>query len=150
MLTIRKMHEDDMQAMYEVALRAFKEDRDLYGQYPPLINLTKKCLRPSKKSGYAFLYDDRLIGGGFIWQILGKATLGAIFIEPEFQSQGLGQQIMRMIEGEFPNAKKWTLETPYQSYRNHHFYEKLGYKKIGESQPDKHNDFKVFIYEKAV
>lgn len=149
MLTIRKMQPTDLPELYDIALCAFQEDFELYGQYPPLLDQKRRRLRPGTRWGYVFACDGRMIGGGYAWQLAHKATLGAIFIAPEFQGRGLGQQIMRMIENQFPTAKRWRLETPYQSYRNHHFYEKLGYKKIGMSQPDKRSDFKVIRYEKS-
>jgi len=45
-------------------------------------------------------------------------------------------------------VKKWSLDTPYLSYRNHHFYEKMGYKKVGETQLEKGSKFRLFEYEK--
>ncbi len=41
-------------------------------------------------------------------------------------------------------------ETPYKSYRNHHFYEKLGYSRVGEEKPDPGKEFCLYIYEKKV
>jgi hypothetical protein len=54
---------------------------------------------------------------------------------------------MKFLFEEFAGAEKWTLETPYLSFRNHHFYEKLGYKKVGETQPEP-DGFHLFLYEK--
>ncbi len=36
------------------------------------------------------------------------------------------------IEQDNPDAESWELVTPFDRYRNHHFYQKMGYKKIGE------------------
>ena len=36
------------------------------------------------------------------------------------------------LEEEYTEARTWMLETPDYSKRNHHFYEKCGFKKIGE------------------
>lgn len=57
---------------------------------------------------------------------------------------------MRLIEEKYPDAKSWFLDTPYLSFRNHHLYEKMGYKKIGEEIPDKESNFKLFLYEKIM
>lgn len=38
------------------------------------------------------------------------------------------------MNDKFSNAITWTLETPYLSYRNHHFYEKHGFVKVGETE----------------
>jgi hypothetical protein len=50
----------------------------------------------------------------------------------------------------YPDARKWSLDTPYKSYRNHYFYEKHGYVKVGETQPEKENEFYLFLYEKNI
>lgn len=41
---------------------------------------------------------------------------------------------MKLVEEEFPSAVEWVLDTPHLNFRNHHFYEKIGYKKIGQHQ----------------
>lgn len=41
---------------------------------------------------------------------------------------------MQLIEVEFPRAVQWSLDTPYLNIKNHHFYEKLGYIKVGEHE----------------
>ncbi|MFJ6210225.1 GNAT family N-acetyltransferase [Lysinibacillus sp. NPDC092081] len=57
-----------------------------------------------------------------------------MFISKKYQNKGLGSQIMKLVEGEFPLAVEWVLDTPHLNSRNHHFYEKIGYKKIGQHQ----------------
>ncbi|MCL9777185.1 hypothetical protein [Vibrio methylphosphonaticus] len=57
---------------------------------------------------------------------------------------------MELIENEYSHVPVWNLVTPYKAYRNHHFYEKLGYRKVGEVQPNPDNDFKVFEYQKVL
>jgi hypothetical protein len=39
---------------------------------------------------------------------------------------------MQFVENEFPSAVEWCLDTPYLNTRNHYFYEKLGYQKVGK------------------
>ncbi|MEH7464886.1 GNAT family N-acetyltransferase, partial [Bacillus thuringiensis] len=41
---------------------------------------------------------------------------------------------MNLIHQEFPEAEKWSLDTPEDNIRNHRFYEKCGYKVVGEHQ----------------
>lgn len=66
----------------------------------------------------------------------------------EYQNKGLGSNIISQIESIFPNVKTWSLDTPKDNRRNRHFYEKLGYKKNGET---KINDWLILIeYEKNV
>lgn len=43
---------------------------------------------------------------------------------------------MIFIENEkiFEDASIWTLETPHKSYKNHSFYEKMGYVRTGHEE----------------
>jgi GNAT superfamily N-acetyltransferase len=72
----------------------------------------------------------------------GHYNLGRIYIDPDYQNKGIGAQTMKFIESAFRDSQKWTLGTPKLAFRNHHFYEKLGYVRIGDDGPD------GYIYEK--
>ena len=52
------------------------------------------------------------------------------------------------IENAYPHVKRWSLDTPYQNYKNHDFYEKQGYVKVDEIKPVKDIDFWLFEYVK--
>jgi hypothetical protein len=39
---------------------------------------------------------------------------------------------MAFMENAFPKARRWTLGTPLWNLRTQHFYEQVGYVKIGE------------------
>lgn len=80
----------------------------------------------------------------------GGYTLGSIFLKPSYQNQWIGQRVIQLMEEEFSDAKTWFLDTPYLSFQNHHFYEKMGYAKTGEEQPEKDREFKIFLYEKRM
>lgn len=84
------------------------------------------------------------MGDGLYW-------LGGIYIEKASQNKGIGAKAISFIEGEFSQAKRWRLHTPYKNYRNHHFYEKMGYRKIGETTPkEDKGGFYLFEYEKIM
>lgn len=53
-----------------------------------------------------------------------SARWSCSFSTPPSTNQGLGQQVWQQIEGAFPQAEEWLLETPDYSTRNHHFYTK--------------------------
>ena len=71
-----------------------------------------------------------------------------IFLSPDYQGKKIGANVMTLIEEEHKEINKWFLLTPYKDSRNHHFYEKLGYQKVGEITPDENSAFKLFQYEK--
>jgi len=86
---------------------------------------------------YKILDDYKIIGGFIVFDKgNGHYELGRIFIEPDYQNQGIGTQTMQFIEKEFPDAKSWTLGTPRWNHRTQHFYEKMGFVMIGADGPD--------------
>ncbi|WP_371932711.1 GNAT family N-acetyltransferase [Bacillus carboniphilus] len=60
-----------------------------------------------------------------------RFKLNRIFLSTKYQNKVFGTDIMNLIEKEFLSAMKWCLDTPHLNKRNHHFYEKLGYEKVG-------------------
>ncbi|MFX1577107.1 MAG: GNAT family N-acetyltransferase [Promethearchaeota archaeon] len=100
---------------------------------------------------WKILYGERIIGAFLIFENYpqkGSNVLGTIFLDPEFQNQGIGSFVMNYVHRTFP-AKRWVLDTPEWHTRNHHFYEKLGYRKVGE-QEEPHAGFKLRIYQKEM
>jgi RimJ/RimL family protein N-acetyltransferase len=100
---------------------------------------------------WKIVLKDRVIGAFLVFQDFpqkGSNVLGTIFLDPEFQNQGIGTFTMEYIHTTFP-AKRWVLDTPEWHTRNHYFYEKLGYQKIGE-QEEPHAGFILWIYQKTM
>ena len=78
--------------------------------------------------------DGQIVGGLILFRIRqGHYEIGRIYLDPDVQNQGIGKQVMAFAEGLYPDAKRWTLDTPSWAVRNHHFYEKLGYMKVREA-----------------
>ncbi|WP_430611355.1 GNAT family N-acetyltransferase [Enterococcus sp. DIV0876] len=58
------------------------------------------------------------------------STISYFCLDPRFIGQGIGTRTWKAFE---VNKKGiWQVETPDFSLRNHHFYQKLGFKQIGE------------------
>jgi GNAT superfamily N-acetyltransferase len=81
---------------------------------------------------YKILVGDQIVGG-FI--VLRKGPreyeLGRIFVDPDYQNQGVGTQAMEFLGEEYPLAKRWTLGTPAWNRRTRHFYKKVGFLEVG-------------------
>jgi len=61
-----------------------------------------------------------------------RYRLGNMMILPQYQNLGIGQEAVRLLEAQYPNAISWELDTLLQEERNLYFYEKLGYVRVGE------------------
>ncbi|MBM3189222.1 MAG: GNAT family N-acetyltransferase [Chloroflexi bacterium] len=77
---------------------------------------------------------DEIIGGFIVFRKgVREYELGRIFIDPEYQNQGIGAQAFEFLWKEYPLAKRWTLDTPKWNVRTRHFYKKVGFVEIGDA-----------------
>jgi predicted enzyme related to lactoylglutathione lyase len=57
-----------------------------------------------------------------------------IFVEPDFQNQGIGTRTFEFLWSEYPEVERWTLGTPAWNRRTRHFYRKVGFTGTGDAQ----------------
>ena len=151
-VTLAQAKGEDAEALKAISVEAFTDDYELYGSYPPGIeSLDWHTAEIETGHYYKVIYEDALAGG--IYVILtgvDQIEIKYLFISGNFQNKRIGSVTMELIEKQYPNARIWTLVTPFKAYRNHHFYEKCGYSKVGEFQPDPTREFKVYEYKKEI
>jgi GNAT superfamily N-acetyltransferase len=82
---------------------------------------------------YKILDDDRIVGG-IIVRLKGYQyyEVARIFVDPDFQNQGIGTQTFEFLWTEYPEVKRWTLGTPAWNERTPCFYRKVGFVELGE------------------
>ncbi len=84
---------------------------------------------------YKIVIDKQIVGGIIVFRKKAREyELGRIFVDPDFQNQGLGTQAFEFLWQEYPLAKRWTLGTPAWNVRTRHFYKKVGFVEIGEDE----------------
>ena len=146
----------DIPAMTEVMTRSFNDDSQRFRGEPeggPNGYNNGDFFRQWMGPGQCFkiLLGKKLIGAFIIFEDYpqkGSNVLGTIFLDPVYQNRGIGTFTMDHVHQTYP-AKRWVLDTPEWHIRNHHFYEKLGYRKVGE-QEEKHAGFILRIYQKEM
>lgn len=145
-----KVSDSDVEILIDVAIKAFQEDKIKYGVIPPEIDTIEwHVANIVNGMYYKIVLNDNIIGAINLYDLGNNSVrIGSIFIDPEYQNQGIGTESIKFIEKKYPNTKKWSLDTPYQNYRNHHFYEKHGYVKVDEIKPKRGIDFRVYEYLK--
>jgi GNAT superfamily N-acetyltransferase len=154
MIRFEKATALDAKALTEVQARCFDDDSRRFAGLPsggpPGYDSVGWQVQMMQRGMYYKILDDKRIIGGIILfnQGNGVCHLGRIYLDPDYQNQGIGGEAMEFIEKLFPAARKWTLGTPGWAVRNHHFYEKHGYVKVGEEPfgPDGVG----FLYEKVI
>ena len=87
MIELIGFEESDRNEFTELAIQSFVEDKELYGDYPPLIDIEHRSLRfIDQGNTFKILKDGKMIGGTIIFSDnKGHYTLGAIFIHPSYQ-----------------------------------------------------------------
>ena len=152
MITLERAKLDDADALLAAKIDAFSCDVALYGYGPPdydsLKDISRAIVKPENR--YFKILKDGVLAGGVCACDLGGGHfhLNSIYVFTAQQSGGTGTIAMRLLFDVFPETLRWTLETPYLSVRNHHFYEKLGFVKTGETPPEP-DGFTLFLYEKT-
>jgi replication factor A1 len=76
---------------------------------------------------------------------LGHYEIMGVFVDPDYHRKGIGKRSFEIILKMYPDAKKWTLDTPDWNIRTKNFYEKLGFVQYGVMRWE--TDFDLRAYE---
>lgn len=77
-----------------------------------------------------------------------RARISPMFIVPEHQGKGYGQDAMALVEG-VVDAECWELDTILQEDGNCYFYEKMGYRRTGVTR-EINDRMTIVSYEKSM
>ncbi|HFK1704207.1 TPA: GNAT family N-acetyltransferase [Bacillus paranthracis] len=138
----------DAEKLTEIMTRTFDEEakRWLCGQgdiidyniQPPGYS-SVEMMRYSieELDSFKVMLDGKIIGG-IIVTISGKSygRIDRIFVDPVYQGKGIGSNVIKLIEEEYPSIRIWDLETSSRQLTNHHFYKKMGYEIIFKSDDE--------------
>ena len=145
----------DYEILTNLMVAAFNEDTSMHtslkedgpGGYSDG-SLVKRLNEGENLISYKVVYNNSIIG---MYTVEIKANneygLEMLFIDPKYRKNHLGTIVWKDIEAKYIGAKKWTVETPDYSKRNHHFYTKnCGFVFSRENKCD--NGSKSFVFEK--
>ncbi|MGF2616038.1 GNAT family N-acetyltransferase [Rossellomorea vietnamensis] len=92
---------------------------------------------------FKIMMNEELVGG-IILTITGNSygRIDRIFIAPECQGKGVGTAAIRLVKEKYHRIRFWDLETSSRQRNNHHFYEKMGYKRVFQTEEE-------YCYKKA-
>jgi len=151
-MKVQRTSKDDMQELTQLSTLVFDDDSTKHNQGekggpPGYDSIEWQNFILTSGMYYKVLNEGKIVGGVILFK-KGRVHLeiGRIYIHPEFQNKGLGTEVLSLLERRNPGIKKWTLNTPAWAVRNQHFYEKLGYIKVGELTTE--NGLGLILYEK--
>ena len=149
-ITIERSVAADAPALTSVQIAAFHSDAQTYpevgGGGPPGYDSVERTLEKIRSHEcYTLRHAGQIIGGVVVFDWgQGHFHLDLLYVDPDLHNRGIGTRAVRFIERTYP-ATTWSLDTPSYAVRNQHFYEKLGYAKVGETV---YPDITLFAYEK--
>ena len=151
-ITIEQATADDAETLVQLQIAAFHHDALIYPGVeiggPPGYDSVESVLQKIHEDDcYKITVDGQRVGGIVVFSKgEGHFHLDLIYIDPAYHNRGIGTRAMQFLEQHYA-ATKWTLDTPDWAVRNHHFYEKFGYVKVGEDVQD---DITLIAYEKQI
>lgn len=125
--------ESDAEALRKAQDRAFYEDYRTYGICPGYGRTAADLVMAMRRSAtYKILVNREVVGKVSVKPLgEGRYHVGCLCVVPEYQDNGIGRQALAFVEGRFPDAREWTLETPANDARNCAFYARCGYSTAG-------------------
>ena len=125
LLCLRKLHENDLDAIMAVELRCY--------DHPWTAGIFRDSLRVGYCCWGCFL-AERLLGYGIMSVAAGEAHLLNICVDPEYQGQGLAR---RLIERLITQAREREADTLFLEVRVSNrvaqgLYQSLGFNEIGQ------------------
>jgi len=140
---------DDADVLINVRNQSFYADYIKYGECPGYSNSIESMISTIlNRIMYKIICNDQIVGNISVRDNHDNTYyLGCLCIIPEYEDKGIGQQAIRFIESEFPDAVCWTLETPADKEKNHYFYKKMGYIIVKEYM---NGSVKVVLFEKKI
>lgn len=150
-----KIDSADYEILTNIMISAFNEDTsmhtDLKEDGPRGYNdgtLIKWLNEHENFESYKMVYENNVVGAYTVAiKPDNEYVLEMLFIDPQYRKEHLGSTVWKDIEDKYINAKKWIVETPSYSKRNHHFYtKKCGF--VFKKEKVYSDDCKSFIFEK--
>ncbi len=81
MVELVKLEKEDLNELTDIAINSFREDKNIYGNFPPLIDIEHNRLHYIDDGlTFKILSDGKMVGGTFIFNNgNNRYTLGSIF-----------------------------------------------------------------------
>jgi predicted N-acetyltransferase YhbS len=129
MIRIRPATEADFAALLQVQQAAFGEYANVY-EVSAWTQETLDSLREDAQEKRILVAeaDGVVVGSVRFWTVAGVCVIRLLSVSPAYQSQGVGNALMREIERVTADAHKFYACTMLRTARNIRFFLNLGYK----------------------
>lgn len=134
-----RANKEDAEQIHEMQKEAFRELLDKYQDFdtsPGNETVEKVLGRLTQEFTYYYFIclGKQKVGAIRIVDEKGKnKRISPLFVLPAFWGQGIAQEAIRLCEG-IHGSKHWKLAAILQEEKNCYLYEKMGYRKTGNSK----------------
>lgn len=130
-MIIERASLEDVGEILELQKLAYVSEAEIYEDYsiPPLMQTPEEIQKDC--GAQVFLkasIDGRIIGSVRACMKGATCHIGRLIVHPDFRNRGIGERLMKEIEGFFAGAERYELFTGHRSERNLRLYRRLGYK----------------------
>ena len=137
-VSITQAEPEDAGILADISKRAFDSDIEVGAPGkggPPgydSVEHHRKSIQETFFEYLKILYDGKIVGGTSAYRITEHHyEIFNVFIDPDYYRRGIGTQSFELIKERYPEAKKWTLDTPVWNTRTKEYYEHLGFTQYG-------------------
>ncbi len=137
-VSIQLARPEDAETLADISKRAFDSDVEVGAPSkggPPgydSVENHREAIETNSFDYLKILYDEKIVGGTSVFKMTDHHYEAFnVFIDPDYHRMGIGTQSFELIKAKYPEAKKWTLDTPVWNTRTKAYYEKLGFKQYG-------------------
>ena len=112
---------------------AYRSEAELYGDDSvPALHQTQEQVAVDFGQ---MVFLKAVANGKIIGSVRGRldgdeAHVGRVIVHPYYAGRGIATRLIRQMEEEMGDARRFTAFTGHQSTRNLHLYEKLGYRRV--------------------
>ncbi|MFW9787595.1 MAG: GNAT family N-acetyltransferase [Candidatus Thorarchaeota archaeon] len=129
---------DDAEVLADISKRAFDSDIDVGAPSeggPPGYDDVEVHRRDTLRGQVDYvkvLYNGKIVGGMRVIK-MGPThyEIFGVFIDPDYHRRRIGRKSFETVQSMYPDAKRWTLDTPDWNIRTKNFYEKIGFVQYG-------------------
>jgi ribosomal protein S18 acetylase RimI-like enzyme len=138
LIEIKLAESDDAEILADISKRAFDSDVEVGAPGPggppgyDSPDHQKRMIENPAGNYLKVMYDGKIVGGTTVWKISdAHYEIFNVFVDPNYHRKGIGKESFRLILVKYPQAKRWTLDTPKWNTRTKAYYENLGFRQYG-------------------
>jgi len=154
-IQLKAASREDATKLHTIQLKAFSETLERYQDHAtnPANESIDRVIHRITHPGSTFhqIIVDAVVVGGIcvVEKAPSRYAISPMFLDPARQGEGIAQRALQLVEAAYPTAATWELRTIREETRNCYFYEKMGYRLTGVTQPL--NDRATLVsYQKSV